>query len=193
MNNNIYNSIEFLKTVTDEFDKNNIPYWLDCGTLLGAYRNNSLIDDDYDIDIGILIDYIDNVYIFLNNLEKIGIIENINYIHNGINVDNKIIKLIYKLEENSRWMDIYFFRKKDNYVENCLFSSESVSKVKTNLYQIETSNTIKLGDYWFKCPHDVPKFLKIRYGKDFMTPQSKCIKLNKEWWEIDDNVGNEYL
>ena len=36
-------SIECLKLVTDEFDENNVPYWLDYGTLLGAYRGSTLI------------------------------------------------------------------------------------------------------------------------------------------------------
>lgn len=193
MNENIRNSIEFLKLVTDEFDINNTPYWLDCGTLLGAYRHSSLIENDYDLDIGVLIDNIDYVNIFINKLESTGAIENVDYLHYGKKVNDKILKLIYKLKDDCRWIDIYFFRKNSNYLESCFFSDETTSKVKTNLYQVENLETIKLGDYYFKCPSDVPKFLKIRYGENYMIPQARCEELNKEWWEVDDNVGNQYL
>jgi len=54
-------SIECLKLVTDEFDKNDIPYWLDYGTLLGAYRGSTLISYDYDMDIGVEIKYSDKI------------------------------------------------------------------------------------------------------------------------------------
>ena len=46
MNLNINYSIDCLKIITEEFDKNNIPYWLDYGTLLGAYRDFTLISHD---------------------------------------------------------------------------------------------------------------------------------------------------
>jgi len=42
-----------LKKVVDILDKNNIPYYLDCGTLLGVIRENNLMEKDTDIDITI--------------------------------------------------------------------------------------------------------------------------------------------
>ena len=42
-----------LHSVVDIMDENNIPYYLDCGTLLGCIRENGLMEKDTDIDITI--------------------------------------------------------------------------------------------------------------------------------------------
>jgi len=42
-----------LNKVVDIMDKNNIPYYLDCGTLLGCIRENGLMKNDTDIDVTI--------------------------------------------------------------------------------------------------------------------------------------------
>ena len=41
-----------LTTVTSELNEAEIDYFLDFGTLLGAYREDRIIPGDYDIDIG---------------------------------------------------------------------------------------------------------------------------------------------
>lgn len=45
--------VDFLKNIIHVFDKNNIDYWLEFGTLLGAIRDRKLIPWDSDIDIGV--------------------------------------------------------------------------------------------------------------------------------------------
>jgi cytidyltransferase-like protein len=42
-----------LGKVVDIMDENNIPYYLDCGTLLGCIRENGLMEKDTDIDVTI--------------------------------------------------------------------------------------------------------------------------------------------
>ena len=44
---------ELLSILSDIFNSANIEYWIDQGTLLGAYRNGKFIARDSDIDIAI--------------------------------------------------------------------------------------------------------------------------------------------
>ena len=59
--------------VTKLFDKHNIPYFMDGGTLLGAVRHTDLIPWDDDIDLGILDkDFFRKLPKLKNEFEKFG-------------------------------------------------------------------------------------------------------------------------
>jgi hypothetical protein len=60
---------EALKEIISLFNKNNIVYWLDCGTCLGAYRYGGSIPWDWDIDVAILQPDFDNVLHLLSSLD----------------------------------------------------------------------------------------------------------------------------
>ena len=47
--------VEILNNTTNILKDNNIDYWLDFGTCLGAYRDNDFISHDTDIDISICV------------------------------------------------------------------------------------------------------------------------------------------
>jgi len=51
---NINAAIEGLKRLRKIFDNYGIPFFLDCGTLLGCIRDGRLINIDVDVDIGVL-------------------------------------------------------------------------------------------------------------------------------------------
>ena len=64
--------IESLYHMKNFFEKNNIDYWLDTGTLLGAVRDKKFITWDYDIDFGIWQKDILKIFDHSKELEKFG-------------------------------------------------------------------------------------------------------------------------
>lgn len=60
---------ELLKQIVALFDENQIPYWVDCGTCLGAYRYGGSIPWDEDADLAILAPDFENALHALNKLD----------------------------------------------------------------------------------------------------------------------------
>jgi len=50
-----------LQKVVNIMNENNIPYYLDCGTLLGCIRENGLMEKDTDVDVTIHLSYWDKL------------------------------------------------------------------------------------------------------------------------------------
>lgn len=61
---------DLLKEIVRIFNENQIPFWVDCGTCLGAYRYGGAIPWDGDVDLAILSPDFDNVMHALNALDK---------------------------------------------------------------------------------------------------------------------------
>jgi len=66
---NVTHDIEALREITQILNKNAIPYWLDDGTCLGAYRHGGVIPWDYDIDMALLEPDFDNAKAALSALD----------------------------------------------------------------------------------------------------------------------------
>ncbi len=60
---------EGLKSIIALLEENEIPYWVDCGTLLGAYRYGGVIPWDMDVDLAILLPDFHNVQNVLKKLD----------------------------------------------------------------------------------------------------------------------------
>lgn len=92
-----------LHKVVDIMDENNIPYYLDCGTLLGCIRENGLMEKDSDID----------VTIHLSNWDKLKSIDFNKYglqqtrIYNDFPKKNSGNMISIKTEYSDFYCDIY--------------------------------------------------------------------------------------
>ena len=82
------NSLKVLQLIHQAFEDEEILYWLEFGTLLGAVREKDFIEHDLDIDIGLFISTDKNK--IENLLKKVGFIKN-----REISIDDGI----YGLEE----------------------------------------------------------------------------------------------
>ncbi len=166
--------------MTDKFKEKNIFYWIDFGTLLSAYRDGNMFEHDYDVDVCVFKDNKNDVIQILNELVS----ENKLNIMFGTERDI-IMNEFLGNEIKSRRFDIYMCERIGNKIGMPYFDGNF--KFKT--FYVDELETIKLGGYEFNCPRHLHSFLSIRYGKNYMVLQHRCEELNKEWWQINDNVG----
>jgi len=94
----------------DKFEKFDIKYWCDSGTLLGLIRDGVLIDGDNDIDIGITFKEIYKMNAFFNSLKKYNCAYTLEY-YNGV------FKYKFKLnKDGKRIIDVNVFNKEDRFM-----------------------------------------------------------------------------
>lgn len=142
-----------LFNTVDILEKNNIKYWLDFGTLLGAFREGKIIEHDYDVDIGIL----------HKDLEK---------------VKELRTEIIDKGGKNlipfSKYVDIFSYIEKEDrlicpsYTGSQLWQLPYYSKDGGFPKKwIDNLAKIKMYDREFLAPSHIPEYLIIKYGLDF--------------------------
>lgn len=147
-----------LKKLTNILQDIGIKYWLDYGTLLGAYRNNRVIKHDYDLDLSILFEKEK-----FNSEELCEILSQDYYImHHSV---NSYICIYPK--NNSKFtmvhIDIYFW-----YTDCKLIKSSTWPDIYTPKHFYDELEDIKLEGLDFKCPRYLSIYLQFRYGIDFM-------------------------
>ena len=107
----------------DQLQENNIPFWLEAGTLLGIYRDGDLIPWDYDADIGIPAEYVDDAVALRYKLFPRYIMRKRPIYNRWIPGDTRVVKIkttweklqqvnfhidlfcVYKVNDKYRWVD----------------------------------------------------------------------------------------
>ncbi|MBS0626258.1 MAG: LicD family protein [Verrucomicrobia bacterium] len=93
-----------MKDIISLLDESKIPWWVDCGTCLGAYRYGGVIPWDCDVDIAVLLVDFDNILSALSKLDqKKYLVQD----WSGRLNPKSLIK-VYMRESNS-YIDLYFF------------------------------------------------------------------------------------
>lgn len=164
-------------------DKEDVCYWIDFGTLLGAIRNHDFIAYDGDIDIAVLHTEAEKLVPALKACEDFDVTHE--YWVNG-----KIAQI--SCEYHSLNMDFCFYypEAKEPYNYCCYLCSfeESISKnIKDNKYPvsvIQSSIPYKgVKKYDFKglivnIPQNEVEYLVANYGENYMVPNKKWDYLN---------------
>lgn len=171
------NNILELKKLTTIIDELSIKYWIDYGTLLGAYRKHKVIDNDHDLDISILFEK----EIFNSEMlcEKLSL----NYYIMHHSVDSYICLYPKNNSDfNMAHIDIYFWQIEDKIMKSCTWS-----EIFTPKHFYDELEFVDLEGIKFQCPRHLEQYLQFRYGEDFQiekqnfSPFKNMIDVKKEY------------
>lgn len=164
-----------LSQIVTLLNENKIPFWVDCGTLLGVYRYGGIIPWDLDLDIAILEPDYENVKRVLSKLDKKKFLVQ--------DWSNRLVPKTYLrvyIRKTKEFIDIYHFAiDKEKKLIRFILSNESSSflpkwwKIREGRFKIDTPFDhvfpLKLGDFdglEVPVPNQTQKYLQSRYGDD---------------------------
>lgn len=164
-----------LKEIARIFNENQIPFWLDCGTCLGAYRYGGTIPWDKDVDVAILHPDFQNAYNALKSLdpEKYQVQD----WSNRCCPENYIRVLI---KENRNHVDVYNYwidpkNKTVNYIVSFIDSNFMTEGWKTyerrfmdpTPYDVVFPlRKVQFDGFEVCVPNQTKKYLQQRYGEN---------------------------
>jgi len=173
--------VKMLKKITRVLEKNQIPYILEAGTLLGIVRENRLLPWDNDVDITITRQYMKRLQRSLWKVWFLGYIVRVKHYKRDLKYFKRGEIRIIKIKHVSLWN---FFRK-DVVVD--LFLKKKIGKeyywtvgikapvlksVPERFYDHLTQ--VEFEGKRFSVPEDYIGYLECHYGKDWKIPV-------KEW------------
>lgn len=169
--------IQIAKELCDKLKENNIKYFIDFGTLLGAYRENNLLNNDIDFDI-LYVDDEENKnflfsFIFSDIIKKYNL--NILSTNWGINYN-------LSFEKNKFRFEFYPIEIKEK-----RYWPKNLKGYQMPLFFIDELETIKIKNIDFPCPRHLNQYLIHRYGFDYKIPKSKTDD-NKLWSDCINNI-----
>jgi len=163
---------KMLEDTVTILERNNIPYWLDAGTLLGIVRDNDLIPWDDDIDISVSSIYIDRVialkkqflpkYRLVTRPLNSGVIPGK---YRSCKVKRTFGKLSFLFKKEELHLDIFFKYKINDYY--CWIDSNITKRVDARFH--DSLDTLFWNGKTYSIPSDVDGYLTQRYG-DWRTP-----------------------
>jgi hypothetical protein len=157
-------AINNLIDITTVFEKHNLKYWLQDGTLLGYYREKKIISHDKDTDIGI----------FFKDLNPAIVLDVLTL---GFRIKRAIGKLNDSLEftfiRDKVRTDIFCYYKKPN-DSSIVYHSAYDNDIRIDYeYKSFEVKKVKWFDYEFYVPENELEFITTKYGTDWMTPTTK--------------------
>lgn len=155
-----------LKRYIKDFDKicsdNNILYWADGGTLLGAVRNNGIIPHDDDLDI----------CIFQEDFDKLSQIIKTHNDYEIIYFNEFIYKFKRKDIKANVWIDIFIVSKDNQGLITYVKKShrDRWPKFYYKVSEVFPIKRVKFEDSYVSIPNKPIPYLERGYGKDWKTP-----------------------
>jgi phosphorylcholine metabolism protein LicD len=179
-NKNFNKNAKYVMHKIDEvFKELGIQYWLEYGTLLGAYREGAFIRHDLDIDLGLFLDdyseEIDKVFKKHGfKLKRTILVDDGKYgREDTYKLLNISIDLFYFTKYNNTKMYVHDFKNEDGKSWTKTIRDNGGLIVRERYFENYGFTTIRFLDSYFPVPANTDKHLASVYGKDFMTPNPK--------------------
>lgn len=159
--------INLLREVKCTLDEHGIFFWLEFGTLLGAYRDKDFIGHDLDLDIGVYFSDAGKVekalkdsgftliQQFIVGDGTLGLEQT--YMYKGVTID-----IFYFHQEGEHSIYCNGFRVAKNHLQ--------VFQVKKTTFPFAGFSDLEFKDLIFKVPMPIEEHLKAHYGDNFMVP-----------------------
>ena len=171
---------EFLFQSLDIFEKHGAQAWLDCGTLLGAYRDGDYIPWDNDMDLGIKIE--DVTQELLDELKS-----EFNVRYEGGSIEKYKFIALYKKNEKGKnfrfkgspfWFDLYIYYPGSNGNRTMTITLKPTTKKPRKIFPVpaDAVENLKTIDWYGRkvfIPSNTEKYLEQWYGPTWKTPDNK--------------------
>jgi phosphorylcholine metabolism protein LicD len=164
---NSFNNLIDIKKILDD---NSIFFWIECGLLLGLYRDGGMIkNDEDDIDIFLWLDDMNRFLSIMKDLKDAG------FVNAGRQRRRSGGIRSISLKRNGAHIDIFFASKIDNTVfySICAKSTNGIDEFMTFQFPDDLYSTfgkVSWRGVEFSCPNNIDGYLSIRYGSDWKTP-----------------------
>jgi len=148
-----------LKDFKEILDKLNVSFWLEGGTLLGAYRDKDFCkDDEDDIDLGTwAIKYKKLIPKILDACYKKGF-----SLYHQWDADGKAPQICVK--RNGNHIDLFFFEKKKTDAYCCIYGREKITPYVVKAKYLSKFKKISFNGIKVNIPFDITNYLTIKYG-----------------------------
>lgn len=156
---------EIFHDVVDVLEKNEVKYWLDYGTLLGAVRGGDFIEGDSDADLSIM----DKDKILFREL-MIKLCEEKGYSFGG-QFNGAGLQICHPINRRAH-IDIFFWVEKGDMLDRVSYVKGTDERKGRGFPAewVKLLSVVMIDGKYCCAPNDPEAFCKFRYGKDWRTP-----------------------